>query len=297
MKGKENNPAVQLVSTEWLHVNIEQMAMTIIDVQPNIHDYILEHIPGAVYLNEGILRAPIGGIPGFHVSPETIEPVLRQVGIRHDRPVVVYTGTGAFSEWGDGLGQTMMAYSLARFGHENIYVLDGGLNKWKEECRKLVKEYPAVEVSDFAVKLHRDLYIEYDEFMSIKDRNDVLLLDARPEAMYEGQGPWPKPGHIPGAVSLPWASLMYRDNRMLLRPVDEIHSILAARQVTHDKTIICSCGTGREATNEFLLLKFFLGYPNVRLYEGSFTEWAAHPENPIVTGKSPYPQEAVVSKY
>ena len=94
-------------------------------------------------------------------------------------------------------------------------------------------------------------------------------------------------GHIPGAVNLPWRSLMADDNPTLLKPDGQIQQLLKQRGVSPDKTIIVSCGTGREATNEFLLLKWYLGYPNVKLYEGSFTEWTAYPDNPTVTGENP----------
>jgi thiosulfate/3-mercaptopyruvate sulfurtransferase len=105
--------------------------------------------------------------------------------------------------------------------------------------------------------------------------------------VYEGQGPWPKPGHIPGAVSLPWKSLMDPKNTKLLKPDDQIREILAGKNITPDRSIICSCGTGREATNEFCLFRFYLKFPKVKLYEGSFTEWTMYPDNPTVTGKSP----------
>jgi len=278
---------VKLVSTDWLGEHMKDKDLMILDVQPNIHDYIQEHIPGAVYLNEGLLRTYLVDHPARWVPPEVIQPVLRGAGLRADVPVVVYTGVGVFKGWGDGLEQTMMAYSLARYGHKNVLVLDGGLNKWKAEERPLSKEYPRVQASDFIVQVQRDFYVDYDEFMALKDRGDVLVLDARPPDVYEGQGPWRKPGHIPGAVSLPWASLMDDTNKAWLKPDLEIKKILAARGVTPDRTIITSCGTGREATNEFLLFKFYLGYPRVKNHEGAFTEWVSHPENATVTGKNP----------
>ena len=279
--------AVKWVSTEWLQAHLDEAGLMILDCQPNIHDYISEHIPGAVYMSEGLLRVSLKGIPGAYVPPESIQPVLRLLGLRPNLPVVVCTGTGPFSGRGNGLEQTMVAYSLARFGHDQVYVLDGGIDKWKEEGKPLTKVFPKVEESDFTVGVRREYFLEYEEFKVIKDRDDVLLLDARPIAVYEGQGPWIKAGHIPGAVNLPWASLMDEKNKRLLKPDEEIQAILDARGVTRDKVIVCSCGTGREATNEFLLFKWYLGYPKVRIYEGSFTEWSSYPENPTVTGSSP----------
>jgi thiosulfate/3-mercaptopyruvate sulfurtransferase len=278
---------VRWISTDWLYENIEKREMKILDVQPNVHDYIEEHIPGAEYLTEGLLRTSTGGVPARYVPLESIQPILRHVGAKPNVPIVVYTGTGAAKGWGDGLEQTMMAYSLARFGHDSIYVLDGGFDKWKDEGKPLTKEFPKTDVSDFTVSLQTDFYIEYETFKSIKDREDVIVLDARPPAAYEGQAFWIKPGHIPGAINLPWASLMDDKNKRLLKPDDEIAAIIKTHGVTPEKTVICTCGTGREATNEFILFKWYLNYPKVKIYEGSFTEWTSYPENPTVTGKSP----------
>jgi len=271
---------------EWLEENLGGDFL-IMDVQPNIHDYILEHIPGAVYFNPDLLRVPDKGMPGKCVPEKVAELLFGRIGLSSDYPVVVYTGVGGYKGWGDGLEQTMVAYSILRFGHNKVYLLDGGFNEWKKEGRKVTKEFPIVEESDFRVELGKEFWIEYEEFKKIKDDENVILLDARPENVYEGQGPWIKPGHIPGAINLPWKNLMMEDNPAFLKDKDEIESILDEKGITEDKTVICSCGTGREATNEFLMFKFLLGYLNVKIYEGSFTEWTSYPGNPTVIGKYP----------
>jgi thiosulfate/3-mercaptopyruvate sulfurtransferase len=278
---------IKLVSTDWLEENLGRKDLMILDVQPNVHDYIQEHIPGAIYLNEGLLRGYKERLPSVWNPAEAIQPVLRNAGLKPDVPVVVYTGVGAFKKWGDGLEQTMFAYSLARYGHNQVYVLDGGLDKWKSEGRPLSQEFPQTQVSDFTAQVRKDYCVNYEVFKKIKDRDDVIVLDARPPNVYEGQGLWPKAGHIPGAINLPWASLMHDTNKAWLKPEEEIAGILKAHGVGPEKTIICSCGTGREATNEFLLFKFYLGFPNVRNHEGAFTEWSSYPENPTVTGPKP----------
>jgi thiosulfate/3-mercaptopyruvate sulfurtransferase len=278
---------IQLVTTEWLAERIGDRGLMILDVQPNIHDYILEHIPGAIYMNEEHFRAHIGGQPARFVPAGAVEPVMREAGLKADVPVVVYTGVGAFKGWGDGLEQTMVAYSLARYGHDRVFVLDGGLDRWKAEGRPLAKDYPVAKPSEFQATVRGDYFISYEEFLRIKDDADVIVLDARPPDKYEGQGPWRKPGHIPGAVNVPWQDLMDGTNKALLRPLEEVREILRRNGASPEKRIVCSCGTGREATNEFLLLRFYLGYPRVRLHEGAFTEWVSYPENPTVTGRNP----------
>jgi thiosulfate/3-mercaptopyruvate sulfurtransferase len=278
---------VKLVSTEWLAGRLTDKKLVIVDTQPNIHDYILEHIPGAIYLNEGLFRTYEGSLPTVWVRPEIVESVLGNAGIERTTPVVVYTGVGQYKKWGDGLEQTMVAYTLARYGAENVYVLDGGLDQWKKEDRPLSQDYPTVEKREFKASVRKDFFVTYEEFLKLKDRDGVIVLDARPPAVYEGQGPWPAPGHIPGAVNLPWPSLMDDGNRALLKPEHEVAAILEKAGVTPDKTIICTCGTGREATNQFILLRSYLGFRDVKIYEGSFTEWVQVPGNKTVTGKEP----------
>ena len=278
---------VRLVSTEWLEHNMGAEELQIIDTQPNVHDYIQEHIPGAVYLNQGLFRVPKKGLPAVYAPTEAIQAAFRRIGVEKDVPVVVYTGVGPFKGWGDGLEQTMVAYTLARFGHDKVHVLDGGIDNWKDEGRDVVQEFPKVAESGFKVEPRDEYNIAYDEFRDVKDNDDVVVLDARPPDIYEGQGPWIKPGHIPGAVNVPWKSLMHPDNPKLLKSDEDVRELIDGNGISKDKTIICTCGTGREATNEFILFKWYLGYPNVRLYEGSFTEWSSYPDNPTVTGKSP----------
>ncbi len=278
---------VETVKTEWLEENLMNKEIQILDVQPNIHDYIQAHIPGAVYFNPDLLRVPFEGLPGQYVPVNVAKTLFERIGLEKDRPAIVYTGKGLFKGWGDGLEQTMIAYSLARFGHNNVKVLDGGLEKWISEGRRVSKEFPEVIGSTFKTSVRQEFFLGYNEFRKIKDREGVIVLDARPPDIYQGQGPWKKPGHIPGAVNLPWKSLMDDENPRLLKPMDEIGVILAENGVGRDKEIICTCGTGREATNEFLLLRFYLDYPRVRIYEGSFTEWSSHPENETVTGPDP----------
>lgn len=278
---------VKWVSTEWLEYNIVKEIM-IFDVQPDVHDYIKEHLPGAHYLNEWFFRQMSSNNPADYVPKEAIQTIFQKLGVRKEIPTVVYTGKGAFSKRGDGLGQTMAAYSLARFGHDNVYILDGGIDKWKEEGRELTKIFPYVEISDFEVELRKEYYIKYEKFKRVKDNDDVVVLDARPFKYYAGPSLWNKDGHIPGAKSLQSATLMDPKNRQLLKPMDEIKSMVEDRGATPDKTIICYCGTGREATNLFLVFKWHLGYPDVKIYEGSITEWTQRDDNPMVTGPNPY---------
>ncbi len=281
---------VSLVDTEWLAERLGSDEIHIVDSQPDVHDYFTEHIPGAYYLNDKALRVPKNGIPAAYIPDEAMKLILGRVGIDGTKTTVVYTSPGVFSGYGDGLEQTMLAYTMARFGHNDVRILDGGLPKWKDEGRPLSQEYPNGRTVDFALDVRSEYVIEFDELVEIKDRDDVLLLDNRPPGIYKGRGPWPKQGHIPGAVNLPWIKLMTAENSRLLKSDDELHAIVEQVGASPEKTVICSCGTAREATAAFMFFKWYLGYPKVRVYEGSFTEWV-HKDQPTVRGGSPYGKE------
>ncbi len=286
---------VKWVSTQWLQDNLNDPNLRILDAQPDIHDYFAGHIPRAVYLNEATLKAPKEGLPGQYIPAEAAKVLLRRVGLDNDSPVVVYSGQGAYTGTSGSLAQSMLAYALARFGHNRVYVLDGGSDKWRQESRPLTRTFPRVSEGKFRPNVRDEYFIDTDEVKTMKNRGDVILLDARASRFYEGKGPWSRAGHIPGAVNLPWQTLMADDNPTLLRDDGEVRRILKDRGVTSDKTIIVSCGAGRDSTSEFLVLKWYLGYPNVKLYEGSFVEWADDPRNPTVTGPSPYDRQAEAS--
>jgi thiosulfate/3-mercaptopyruvate sulfurtransferase len=275
------------VSTEWLEEHLGN-DLTVLDTQPDCHDYFLAHIPGSVELEEKTLRAPLRGLPAVILQPRLVASLFGRVGISNDKPVVIYTAKGGWRGWGDGLEQCMVAYVLLRMGHKKVYLLDGGMDKWIAEGRRTSQVFPRVKSVSFKPSLQEDFFLNMKRVKELKDKEGVILLDARPSNIYRGEaGPWIKLGHIPGAVNLPWASLMDEKNKALLKPLPEIKRLAEEAGATKDKMIICSCGTGREATNEFTIFRYLLGYPRVSIYEGSWTEWSSRPRNPVVKGSDP----------
>ncbi|NLG34048.1 MAG: sulfurtransferase [Lentisphaerae bacterium] len=282
-----DSPPVQWVSTDWLAEHLQDENLTILDVQPDVHDYFARHIPGAVHLNEGLFRMSRGGMPTRYVPAENMQTVIRELGMTADAPVVVYSGKGDISRAGGGLEQPMAAYTLWRFGMNKVYILDGGLQKWTAEERPVSQEFPSVQPSNFTANVRQEQVVTTEQVQRMKEQADVVLLDARPARVYAGKGPWIRPGHIPGAVNLYWKDLVTKDNPWKLKPAEEITAALVQRDATPGKTIIVSCGTGREATQEYLILSRLLNYPNVKFYEGSFTEWTMDPDRSTVTGQEP----------
>ena len=288
---KPDNGVISWVSSEWLEDHLDKIPLVIVDCRQQTHAYFHEHIPGAIYLHEGLLRMHIGKNPLQWISPLAAEILFSTLGFEQDSPIVVYSDSKPRSAssgiTSDGLEQSLVAYSLARFGCRKVLILDGGLSKWKGEARPLTQDPGISRPSSFTVDMRIDFLAGYEACISLKDNPDTVLLDTRPATWYEGQGPWIKPGHIAGAVNLPATRFMDEKNSTLLKTEDEIRQILFSCGATPEKTIICSSGTGRTATVVFLVLKFYLGYPDVLIYEGGFSEWSSYPDNPVVSGKSP----------
>ena len=282
---------IKWISPEWLETHLKDPGLIVIDCRQNTHAYFTYHIPGAIHLHESLLRMHVGGIPVRWIPAELAQVLFRTLGLEQYCPIVVYSESRPknlpATVAGDGLEAGFIAYSLVRFGCRHVMILDGGLGQWRAEGRPLAQDFGVTSPSGFTVEIPIDLFIGYEECIRIMDDPDVILLDTRPVAWYEGSGPWRKPGHIPGAVNLPAQHLMDPDNPTLLKPAGEIRAILAELGITPEKTIICSCGTGRTATSVFLILKWYLGYPDVVMFEGGFTEWVLHAENMTVIGKLP----------
>jgi thiosulfate/3-mercaptopyruvate sulfurtransferase len=275
------------VSADWLLANLDQ-EMTVIDCQPNVHDFIRGHIQGAVYLGEENVRLSSEGRPHVWADQDLASAILSSLGLREDRPVLVYTGTNPQVPTGDGAPQCMIAYSLARYGHEDILVLDGGLEEWKERGGRVEPRLGGFERSSFRASLDRSLFIGYQEFLELKDQGGVSHIDSRPPKQYQGRSPWSKEGHIPGAVNIPWSECFSTENLCLLRPREELERTFRTAGVREARTVICHCGSGRKAAAMVIVLRYMLGHPDVRLFEGSFTEWCAHHENETVVGPDPW---------
>jgi thiosulfate/3-mercaptopyruvate sulfurtransferase len=287
----EGKNVVSWVSPEWLADHLDDPGLTVIDCRQQSHAYIHEHIPGAIYVQEGLLRMHIGRSPVQWIPAEAAQVLFTNLGIEQDSPVVVYSECTlpklSSASISDGLEQALVAYTLARFGCRKVMLLDGGLAEWRSGNHPVTDSPGTTHPTASTIDIPVSFLIGYEECREMKDEPDVILLDTRPSALYEGQGPWPKPGHIPGAVNLPATRLLDDHNPTLLKQEEEIRRILSSCGITPEKTVICSCGTGRSATAVFLILKYFFGYPDVLMYEAGFTGWSSDPDNPVVTGKSP----------
>ena len=252
----------------------------VLDTRGGYKDYFRGHIPTAHHINFDTLRGTDQGVPVQYLPDDLTRALLVRAGVDRDRTHLVYA-TGERLPNDEILSASMVAYVLEKFGVKDIRIVDGGLPDWKAAGFEMTQEYFGNPQGTLPEECAFGIGIAVGELLAAKDRPGTVLVDARPRNEYLGDDDvWLRKGHIPGAISFHWARLMSPDNTHKFRPFAEVKKDLEAARLTPDKSIIVYCGTSREGS----LLRFYLrhvaGFPNVRLYEGSWKEYAFLRQHP-----------------
>ena len=272
-----------LVSTEWLaeHLGDEDLVVAEVDETPDLYEE--GHIPGAIKLHwREDLQDPV---ERDLVDRQTFERLLGDRGIGNETSVVLYGDKNnwfaAFAYW-----------YLKIYGHEDVRILDGGRQKWIDEGRELStdeaslapREYRASE-RDESIRAFRD---EVRERLGDAER---ALVDVRSPAEYSGalisppgyeQEGAQRAGHIPTAVSIPWASAVRDDGTF--KSAEELRELYGGKGVTPDKEVTAYCRIGERSAHTWFVLRELLGYERVQNYDGSWTEWGNLVDVPIEKG-------------
>jgi thiosulfate/3-mercaptopyruvate sulfurtransferase len=281
-----NGPA--LISTDSLATLIPSGAVSIIDVRTDISYYLKSHIPGAVYLNSESLRSMADGVPNLLLPAASYVTLFNRLGIRAGRPVVIYSA-------GDtrNIDATYLSWILSGFAVPSVAILDGGFAKWELESRPTLRTYPSAVRGSFSARAFapaRATLQEIRRFLGLDGArpSNVVLVDARPPDQYAGQaGAQLRHGHIPGAISHPWATDLTDGLTHVFKPLDTIRASYVAQNITPEKDIIAYCNGGLESSHLYFVLHDLLKYPHVRVYDGSWTEYSVHEELPAATGPNP----------
>lgn len=271
-----------LVDTSWVKSQIGNEAVRIVEVDYDpTSNYNLGHIPGSVLIDwRQDMNDPVSR---DIISKHGLEQLLGRLGISKDTQIVLY---GDFNNWFAAFAFWVLQY----YGVENVALMNGGRKKWLLEDLPVTKDVPSYKHATFHAKEPDEtirVYLNYvREAIRMKDH---VLVDVRSPKEYTGEILAPpeyptehaqRGGHIPGAFSIPWGQAV-NDADGTFKSADELHALYTGKGVTPDKEIITYCRIGERSSHSWFALKFLLGYPSVKNYDGSWTEWGNLVRMPI----------------
>ena len=276
---------IQFVPPAWVAANANDPNLRILDVRNFPLEYIAGHLPNAVNIADIAFRGPEGFLSVQYWETQKLGEIFSRSGVNTNSRVLVY------SDARDVLGATMVAYLLERSGVKDIAVLDGGYAGYKASGQPVVKEYPKYKFTSFAVQDDPSIRVTIDQVGKLIGKPGVTFIDPRPSDLFRGEKDlWVRNGHIPGAKNIPWPTFTEAENPQedlknphKLKSLEALRKILADKNIKPSDDVIVTCSTGREATLQYIVLKYLLGYPKVRLYEGAWTEYSTS-NLPVETG-------------
>jgi thiosulfate/3-mercaptopyruvate sulfurtransferase len=260
-----------LVSTDWVAQHRDDKNLRLVEVDVDTTAYSQGHIAGAVGWNwtsqlcDGVRR---------DITPKAdFEKLCSQSGISNDTTVILYgDNNNWFAAWA--------FWQFKLYGHKDVRLMNGGRKKWLAENREVTKETPnqpaakyTAREPDLSIRAFRDLVS--DASKSGKQN----LVDVRSPQEFSGEVIAPpgmtetaqRGGHIPGAKSIPWSKTVNEDGTF--KSVPELKSLYDAAGIDANKDTIAYCRIGERSSHTWYVLRYLLGYPNVRNYDGSWTEW------------------------
>ena len=276
------NPDV-LVSTDWLEEHLDDPAIRVIEVDEDTAAYDKGHIRGAVGWDwSSDLHTKVGR---DYVGGAELSRLLSDAGVGADTTIVLYGGN---NNW-----FAAYAYWILKLrGVESVKLVNGGRKKWELESRELVQEVPSHAPTGFALTgaERPEIRALRDEVIS-KVGSEIGLVDVRSPEEFRGEKLAPDhlpqeqsqvPGHIAGASNIPWAKAANDDGTF--RSAEELRELYEAEGITPDKEVIAYCRIGERSSHTWFALQELLGYPNVKNYDGSWTEYGSLVGAPVELG-------------
>lgn len=241
-------------------------------------DFATGHIPGARRIwrpdYEEKQRYPY---TGMRADSQQVAKLLRDLGYSHESNLVLYDRRG-------DVDAARFYWILRGYGHDNLSLLDGGIDAWQQRGYATSKEaMPIAEMGNFRFPIDRQLAVRLDreDVQQALEDDSYIVLDTRGLDEYEGKeqkkGAF-LPGKIPGSIHLDWIETVKYNGDYSFKSCEEIEKLLAKRGITKDKKIITYCHSGVRSAHMAFVLTEIMGYPYVENYDGSWTEWSFYEE-------------------
>jgi thiosulfate/3-mercaptopyruvate sulfurtransferase len=274
-----------LVSTQWLADKLGSSDVVAVDGSFYLPtqkrdpeaEYLAGHIPGAARFDVDAISDHANPAPHMLPSREFFADAMGKLGISETDTIVCYDGLGLFAS-------PRVWWTFRLFGAKNVYILDGGLPRWKSEGRPLETGSSKRAPKKFNATGPAPLVASLDSVKKTLADKSAQVVDARAADRFRGEAPEPRPGlpsgHMPGSFNVPSSQML--ENGSLASP-EKLRAAFAAGGVDIEKQVVTSCGSGVSAAILWLALDS-LGHTPKALYDGSWSEWAAKPDAPIATG-------------
>jgi thiosulfate/3-mercaptopyruvate sulfurtransferase len=260
-----------LVSTDWVAQHARDPNVAVVEVDVDTKAYDEGHVPGALGWNWqtqlcDTLRRDI-------IPKDALEALLGESGITPDTTIVLYgDNNNWFAAWA--------LWQLKMYGHRDLRIMNGGRKKWLAEGREVTTERPSRPRASYQAKApDQSLRAFLPQVQAAMSQATGAMVDVRSPDEFSGKVLSPpglpetcqRGGHIPGAKSIPWGQACNEDGTF--KSADELAALYGGKGVTRDKDVIAYCRIGERSSHTWFVLKYLLGYPKVRNYDGSWTEW------------------------
>lgn len=274
------------IDADWLQKQLGKPGLTIVDASWYLPaqkrdaraEYDAAHIPGARFLDQDAVSDPDAALPHTLPSPQHFAQYVGAMGISADDTIVVYDGPGFFSA-------PRVWWLFRVMGVFQVYILDGGFDRWKAAGRPVTAEPTKIAPCVFYANFDAARVASLADMRRIVEMGEGQIADARSPGRFAGTEPEPRPGirsgHMPGAHNVPFSTLS--ENGELL-PKDRLRNVIEGAGIDLSKPVVTSCGSGVTAAAITLALET-LGHTDNTLYDGSWTEWGGLSDTPVVTGK------------
>ena len=260
-----------LVSTDWVAQHLSDTAIRFVEVDVDTAAYDQGHVPNAIAWNwtTELCDTLVRDI----IPPAKFEALMAKSGIGNDTTVILYgDNNNWFAAWA--------LWQMKVYGHQDVRIMNGGRKKWLAEGRELGNQAPSISAATYRAKpADVSLRAFLPEVQAAVKSGSAALVDVRSPAEFTGEILAPpglpetcqRGGHIPGAKSIPWGKACNEDGTF--KSPDDLRSLYGGAGVTPDRPVIAYCRIGERSSHTWFVLKHLLGYPDVKNYDGSWTEW------------------------